>query len=100
MLVNPPNWDSPWRRVFGRRWWFIELMHRTYFGPDSLAALAARHGWEPVNRWSHVKKLSLGYAVQRAAESFDLDLDTVCRRLPAVEVSLPIGQMSVLLHRT
>ncbi len=99
LFISTPNWDSPWRKAFGRRWWFIEPMHRTFFSPGTMSGLAGRHGWRVIRVWPHTKVLSLNYLAGRAAGELGLDLKKTARLLPGLNIPLRLGQMSVLLKR-
>jgi|GEM_PF-3099432 2-polyprenyl-3-methyl-5-hydroxy-6-metoxy-1,4-benzoquinol methylase len=99
LFINTPNWESGLHRVFGKKWWFIEPMHRTYFTPKTLTLIAEQHQWKMIKIWRHMKIVSMPYLIHRAVKEY-LNLDiNILRRLPHVKVSLYIGQMSVLLKR-
>lgn len=99
LFISTPNWDSIWRKLFGARWWFIEPMHRVYFAPGTIRALAERHGWRVVKSWPHTKVLSLPYLIGRAAGEMGLKLRAPERVLPRLNIGINLGQMGVLLKR-
>ena len=54
VLVGVPNLDSLQARLGGERWYHLDVpRHRVHFTPAGLAALLARHGFEPV-RTTHL----------------------------------------------
>jgi 2-polyprenyl-3-methyl-5-hydroxy-6-metoxy-1,4-benzoquinol methylase len=100
LFINTPNWESVLRKVFGRHWWFIEPMHRTYFTPNTLEFIANKYKWEVIKSWRHTKIVSLPYLAYRTMmEYFNLKVDFL-KRLPPLKISIYIGQMSILLKRT
>jgi len=99
LFINTPNWESMLHKVFGKKWWFIEPMHRTYFTPRTLQLIAGQHGWKVIKIWRHMKIVSLSYLIYRAVREY-LHLDIhILKRLPRINVPLYIGQMSALLKR-
>jgi 2-polyprenyl-3-methyl-5-hydroxy-6-metoxy-1,4-benzoquinol methylase len=99
LFINTPNWGSILRKMFGKKWWFIEPMHRTYFTPQMLKKIAGEHKWQMIKIWRHKKVLSLPYLVQRTlTENFNIKIDTF-KWLPQINISLYMGQMSILLKR-
>jgi 2-polyprenyl-3-methyl-5-hydroxy-6-metoxy-1,4-benzoquinol methylase len=99
LFINTPNWGSILRKMFGKKWWFIEPMHRTYFTPQILKKIALEHQWKMIKIWRHTKILSLPYMIQRTlSENFNIRVNTF-KWLPKINISLYMGQMSALFKR-
>jgi len=59
VLISMPNWDSWQRRLFGGRWFPLEMpRHRLHLGPASLRAVAERAGLGV--RWTRTGTSALG----------------------------------------
>ena len=59
ILVSMPNWDSWQRRLFGGRWFPLEMpRHRLHLGPASLREVARRAGLDV--RWTRTGTSALG----------------------------------------
>lgn len=97
LFLNFPDWDSPWRKLLGRRWWFIEPKHRTYFNQNTLCHLAARHGWALVEGWSQKKCRSLTYLIERVLDRFGLNVDL--SPWPDLAINYFPGQRAVILKK-
>lgn len=55
LYLAVPNANSIWRRLFGQNWvsgWFAPY-HLFHYNRDSLAGLAARHGFDVESSWSN-----------------------------------------------
>lgn len=55
LYLAVPNINSIWRKVFGKNWvsgWFAPF-HLFYYSRDSLAKLAAMHGFDLEDSWSN-----------------------------------------------
>jgi SAM-dependent methyltransferase len=67
VVVSVPNFGGWQRRVFGSRWYQLDLpRHLTHFDRRSLPALGERAGLEVVRVWSSASLLSLGGSLQYA----------------------------------
>ena len=95
LLVSTPNWESIWRKLFGKRWWFIEPMHRSYFSLGLLTRLAEAHGWKLEGSWAHEKRLSVPYAISRFVEIFGLEFEPPASRTRMI-IPLRTGQMTAV----
>jgi len=65
LLLNTFNYDSIFRKMCGRKYWFIERMHIYYFSPQTLAKMLMACNYEVLKIIPHFKTLSLGYYVAR-----------------------------------
>jgi SAM-dependent methyltransferase len=101
LLVNTPNWNSAWRHIFRRRWWFIEPMHRVYFTRATLAKIAQQHGWEMQASWSHKKYLSWKYLFSRGQKELLGSTIVNTDRWFAGDrwVGIPLGQMTTVFRK-
>lgn len=97
LFLNTPDWNSAWRKLFGKNWWFVLPMHRTYFTKETLAKLAAQYDWTLVDSWSHKKFRSLPFVVNRVLEIFRLP--QFGSSLPKINLPLQPGQMACLFQK-
>jgi 2-polyprenyl-3-methyl-5-hydroxy-6-metoxy-1,4-benzoquinol methylase len=65
LLLNTFNYDSIFRKIFGRRYWFIERMHIYYFTPRTIVKMLEACNYEVLKIIPHFKTLSLGYYITR-----------------------------------
>jgi 2-polyprenyl-3-methyl-5-hydroxy-6-metoxy-1,4-benzoquinol methylase len=70
LLVNYPNYNSIWAKLFGRRWWFLIDVHIYYFTPRTLNQLLRKTGFKMRAEKLHFQQLSLGYVLQRLGGLF------------------------------
>ncbi len=75
VLLETPNWDSPWRRLGGRHWIGLNPFHIFLYGTRSLTTLARQCGLENVEMRSvtHFAHALWGHRPE---------LDCLVRRLP------------------
>jgi SAM-dependent methyltransferase len=64
LLVDVPNWASWQRRLFGNRWFVLDLpRHLQHFSPRALTRLAPRLGLEPRAVGTNSNAISTAYSV-------------------------------------
>lgn len=63
LLVNIPDSDSSFARVFGRRWWFVLSVHLFYFTSRTLRAMLEKHDFKVVFKKRYFQTLKLGYLI-------------------------------------
>lgn len=65
LIVNYPDIDSVWARLFGRHWWFIVSGHLYYFSRDTISEMLEKAGFEVLeDRW-HIQQLSFAYLLRQ-----------------------------------
>jgi len=68
LLLNTINYDSVLRKIFRRKYWFIERMHIYYFTPRTITKMLEACNYEVLKIIPHFKTLSLGYYIQRLSD--------------------------------
>jgi SAM-dependent methyltransferase len=64
LIVDVPNWMSWQRRLFGNRWFVLDLpRHLQHFSPRALARLAERVGLEPRSVGTNSNAIATAYSV-------------------------------------
>ena len=65
ILINYPDFNSLWAKLFRRKWWFLLSSHLYYFTPATLTALLNSEGFAVVSKRRHWQQLGLGYLASR-----------------------------------
>jgi 2-polyprenyl-3-methyl-5-hydroxy-6-metoxy-1,4-benzoquinol methylase len=68
LFLNTVNYASIFRKIFGKKYWFIERMHIYYFTPQTMRKMLEACGYEVLRIIPHFKALSLGYFIERIRE--------------------------------
>ena len=63
LVINFPDFDSIWAKVFRRKWWFLLSHHLYYFTPKTLRLMLEKAEFEVIAQRSHAQKLKLGYMI-------------------------------------
>ena len=64
LLVNIPDSDSTFARVFGTRWWFVLSVHLYYFTSRTLRAMLEKGGFRVALKKRYFQTLELGYLIR------------------------------------
>lgn len=99
IFLNTPDWNSIWRKIFGKRWWFIIPMHRSYFSRKTLSELGKKYGWNSKLTWRHKKYRSFQYLISRFFPVIGKDFYK--NRNFNLDISIPVapGQFGILFTR-
>jgi 2-polyprenyl-3-methyl-5-hydroxy-6-metoxy-1,4-benzoquinol methylase len=104
LFLNTFNYDSIFRKLFGRKYWFIERMHIYYFTSRTITKILETCNYEVLRIIPHFKTLSLGYYIRR--------LKDVSERTAAVinplsslfmlndcDITVYVGQMTIIARK-
>src|SRR3989338_7241031 len=104
LLLNTVNYNSVFRRIFGRKYWFIERMHIYYFTPETLKKMLEACNYRVVKILPHFKTLSLEYLSARLSDSRRL-LSSAMKAIGSLffleqrHVTVYTGQMTVIAKK-
>lgn len=68
LYLTTPNFDSIYRKLFGKRYWFIERMHIYYFTPGTIRRMLEESNYEVIEIGLNFKTMSMGYFIFRLKE--------------------------------
>lgn len=101
LFLNTFNYDSIFRKIFGKRYWFIERMHIFYFTPQTIRLMLEACNYKVLRIIPHFKTLSLGYYLERLRQ-INRPLAAITEpassllRLSQRSITAYVGQMTVI----
>jgi 2-polyprenyl-3-methyl-5-hydroxy-6-metoxy-1,4-benzoquinol methylase len=99
LVVTVPNIESTVARLAGERWNMILLEHLWYFSPKTLRQIVEPHGFEHISTQSLPYATSLSHLLKRMAETYQINLPSLPRRIGCLVVPIPIGLMLSIFRR-
>lgn len=104
LFLNTFNYDSIFRKIFGRKYWFIERMHIYYFSPTTITKMLEACNYRILKIFPHFKTLSLGYYITRLRDVSGF-LATIIDPLSSLfflkkcNITVYVGQMTIIARK-
>ena len=104
LVINFPNVDSIFAKLFKRKWWFFLSVHLYYFNQKTLGRLLGDCGYELIAVKRHIQSLSLGYLVfrfKKYSEFLYKIMNAVCKKLNLGNLKIPYyaGQTNIIARK-
>ena len=104
LLLNTFNYDSIFRRIFGKKYWFIERMHIYYFNPGTIKKMLEACNYKVLKVIPHFKTLSLGYYITRLRD-VNRPLAAIIEPVSSLfalgkrNITMHVGQMTIIASK-